>query len=169
MKKLVAWAVLMTVFISTTPAFGQAVIVKPGDVIKQDGIFIPSKDAIEAADMLDRYQLLEQRIIALDAALAAKIDVVLSLEKQLGSSERELALKDLIIQHKDEMLAFRKEMNEEYKSLLKEVRETLTHDKATIERLEKSVESANKRSIWGSILSFVIGVAVAYFSGGILH
>lgn len=170
MKKMAVWmAAVWTLTMAVTPAWGQAVIVKPGDVIRQDGIFIPAKDAIEAADMLDRYRILEERIAAMQAELDAKVELVLSLEKQLGSSERELALKDLIIKHKDEMLAFRKEMNDEYKGLLKEVRETVTHDRGTIERLTKQVEDANKRSIWAGILAFIIGAAASYFTFGVLH
>lgn len=170
MKRMAVWmAAVWTLTLNVAPAWGQAVILKPGEPAPSVGIFIPAKDAIEAADMLDRYRLLEQRVDAMQADLDAKVAVILALEKQLGSSERELALKDLIIKHKDEMLAFRKEMNDEYKGLLKEVRETVTHDRATIERLEKQVEAANKRSVWGSIIAFVIGAVASYFTFGVVH
>ncbi len=170
MKKIAAWMACVWILgIAVTPAWGDAAIMKKGDVAPSDGIFIPAKDAVDAGDMLDRYLLLEQRIAAMQADLDAKVELISILEKQLGSSERELALKDLIIQHKDEMLAFRKEMNDEYKALLKEVRDSMTHDKSTIERLEKQAEAANKRTIWGSVIAFILGAAVAFFSHGVLH
>lgn len=169
MKKMAVFMAVVWTLSATVPAWGQARILKPGDVVQDDGLFIPARDAVEAGDMLDRYQILEKRVEAMQADLDAKVALILSLEKQLGSSERELALKDLIVKNKDEMLAFQREMIGEYKALMKEVRETAVHDKSTIERLEKQVESANKKTIVGSIIAFILGAAVTFFSHGLLH
>jgi hypothetical protein len=150
-------------------AFGQARIVQPGEKIDQLGVFIPADNAIQAADLLDRYNIVVERMKAADDLSAAQMAQIELLEQMLGSSERELEIKNLIIQHKDEMLAFRKEINDEYKSLLAMNREQLVRDREAIERLEKMAENANKRSIWVTIAAFIIGAAASYFTFGILH
>jgi septal ring factor EnvC (AmiA/AmiB activator) len=148
---------------------GQARIVQPGEKIDQLGVFIPADNAIQAADLLDRYNIIVERMKAADDLSASQMAQIELLEQMLGSSERELEIKNLIIQHKDEMLAFRKEINDEYKSLLAMNREQLVRDREAIERLEKMVENANKRSIWTSIIAFIIGAAASYFTFGIVH
>lgn len=159
---------LVLLMLAPSLAWGQARIVQPGETVNEVGVFIPAKDAIEAADMLDRYNILVERVKALEEQSAGQMAQIELLEQSLGSSEKELEIKNLIIQHKDEMLAFRKEINDSYKELLSQSREQMLHDKAAIERLEKSVESANKRSIWALIIGGIIGAAITVFSHGLL-
>ena len=167
MKRIVAVALVVLVLLPSV-SWGQARIIKPGETVTETGVFIPTTDAIEAANMLDRYNILVERVKALEDESAGQVAQIELLEQSLGSSEKELEIKNLIIQHKDEMLAFRKEINDSYKELLSQSREQMLHDKAAIERLEKSVESANKRSIWALILGGILGAALTVFSHGLL-
>lgn len=169
MKKQIAWAVLLAVFASTNPAWGAARVVQPGDTITEPGVFLPAKDALEAAEMLDRYKGLVSQVETMQQKIKDQSDEIDNLVKQMGSSERELAIKDMVIKLKDEMLAFRKELNDEYKVLIAEGRNTMVKDRETITRLEARIEKLEKKSIWGTILGFILGAAVSYFSFGIVH
>lgn len=168
MKKLIA-AVLIGLVLGPSLAWAEARVVQPGDTITEPGVFLPAKDALEAAEMLDRYKGLVSQVATMQQKIKDQTDEIDNLVKQMGSSERELAIKDMIIKLKDEMLAFRKELNDEYKALIAEGRNTMVKDRETITRLEARIEKLEKKSIWGTILGFILGAAVSYFSFGIVH
>ena len=167
MKRIVA--ALLLVLVLPYPSWGQARILKSGETVNEIGVFIPAKDAIDAANMLDRYNILVERVNALEAETAGQMAQIELLEASLGSTEKEIEIKDLILKHKDEMLSFRKEINDSYRELLTVTKDQMLHDKAAIERLEKQVESANKRGLWGTLFGLIVGAAVSFFSHGLIH
>jgi hypothetical protein len=146
-----------------------AIILMPGDRVAEPGIFLPAPDAMTAAEMLNHYQGLLDRVAALESQVASQLEQIAALQASLGSSERELALKDLIVQHKDEMLAFRKDINEEYKTLLVESRQTLQQNQTTITRLEKRIEALENRGFWTTILALVLGLVTGGLGSALLR
>jgi hypothetical protein len=156
---------LVLVILGPSLAWGDARVVKPGDVITEDGIFLPAKDALEAAEMLARYKGLVDQVAAMDQKLKDQGEEIDNLVRQMGSSERELAIKDMVIKLKDEMLTFRKELNDEYRMLLSESRKQMENDRETIKRLEAKIEAQAKRGFWATIGTFILGLAMIVSHG----
>jgi len=158
MKRFGAALALWCTFFSVYPAWGQAIILKPGQSAPSDGVFLPTRDAIEAAKLADKVDALQLEIKAADEQIKAQIAMVELLEREVASLEKETELKDLVIKLKDEMLAFRKEMNEEWKQIAAHSKEQLTQDRVAIEKLQKMVEDANSRGFWTTLIGTILGV-----------
>ncbi len=169
-RHAVVWFLLLDALaFSVAPAWGQARVVKPGDVIDQPGVFLPAEDALKAAEALEQFENLRAQIDALNKVVDGQLAQIELLESMQASSDREIAIKDLIIQHKDEMIAFRKEISDEWKRIAEHSKEQLAGDRDAILKLQQMVADANKRSVWSSIISFIVGAAASYFTFGIVH
>ncbi len=136
---------------------GEPRILHPGDRVDEPGIFLPAQDAIEAADMLDRFKNLTDQVKAADEQIKGLLAQVELLESMQANNEKELEIKDMVIKLKDEMLAFRKEMNDEWKALAAHNKEQLIEDRAAMERLQKMVDVANKRGFWSKGSGTILG------------
>lgn len=169
MRRLLA-AVLVVAF--AAPAFGEPTVLMEQEQAPFSGVLLPEPDAIKTSELLQEAEFLRRKVSALEATVNAQAEQVVQLERALVRATMLDELQQRSIAVRDQSIALQRAMMEEYRALLEQSRRTIELDQVAIARLEKRIESLERRAFWERLLgplAFLAGIFAGGYGGAIVR